>query len=290
MRHGSIFLEQPSSPPPLFFPPNSYPFCMPSLSILQCIQALQSWAKSRPSVIGGSESPDAKKRRPHQKICIAKRHWNRKLGVQRPRKAISMHYDVLVPLLESLNFANPLDHRDMLLFNLAIISATRAKEASNMTWKDVTVLHGGDAIKLDIRPSKNTTKLRSTHSAQFGRRTWVEVGSLMLPARFSAGVQIAVVTLVVECVVYDTYYVTSFQSISILPINVSLLIRYVLWKKCSRWGFGRVYSTKIGVSKLSALIGTLSRVSEMGNFIHSNRLVNLALGQGNIYVMDAIVE
>ena len=79
--------------------------------------------------------------------------------------------DVLIPLLKSLDLSKVVDLRDALLFNLSYVCAARAKEVENITWKDVTVLRGGDAIILAIRPSKNSTDMGSTHHCQIGRRT-----------------------------------------------------------------------------------------------------------------------
>ena len=79
--------------------------------------------------------------------------------------------DFLMTLLSPLDLSVPIDLRDSLLFNVAFVSGACAMEACNITWKDVTILGGREAVLIHIRPSKNSTLLGSTHTAQFGRRT-----------------------------------------------------------------------------------------------------------------------
>ena len=70
---------------------------------------------------------------------------------------------VFFPVLESLDLSKVVDLRDALLFSLSYVCVARAKEAMNIAWRDVTVLGGGDAITLAIRPSKKSTDTGSTH-------------------------------------------------------------------------------------------------------------------------------
>ena len=141
----------------------------------QCFNAISSWAKIRPDVIMGDGSPEAKRKRLHNSITVAVAYWNKSVGIRRPLKTTPILSDFLMTLLSPLDLSVPIDLRDSLLFNLAFVSGSRAMEACNITWKDVTILGGGEAVLIHIRPSKNSTLLGSTHSAQFGRRTCSQV-------------------------------------------------------------------------------------------------------------------
>ena len=54
--------------------------------------------------------------------------------------------DVLILVLQSLDLSKVVDLRDAFLFNLSYVCAARAKEAVNITWRDVTVFCGDNAI------------------------------------------------------------------------------------------------------------------------------------------------
>lgn len=85
-------------------------------------------------------------------------------------KTKSLPLDVLIPVPKSLDLRVVVDLRDALLFTLSFVCGARAKEALNMTRKDVTVLEGGTAVLLAIRPKKYSTYESSTHSCQFGNK------------------------------------------------------------------------------------------------------------------------
>ena len=108
-------------------------------------------------------------------IKTSLKHWNKVAGILRPRKSTALLLDRVIPLLRSLDLRVNVDLRDALIFTLSFSSGARAMEVVNITWKDVTVLDGGKAVVLNIRPTKNTTEMGSTHSAQFGRRLYPEV-------------------------------------------------------------------------------------------------------------------
>ena len=142
---------------------------------LQCFIAISSWAKIRPDVIAGDGSREAKRKRLRDSIIVAVVYWNKSAGILRPFKTTPILNDFLMTTLSLLDLSVPIDLRDSLFFNLAFVSGSRAMEACNITWKDVTILGRGEAVLIHIRPSKNPTILGSNHSAQFGRRTRPEV-------------------------------------------------------------------------------------------------------------------
>ena len=128
-------------------------------------------------MIGGVGPLEARLRRMRVGIRTSLGYWNKAAGIRRPQKTAPLLLDQVTPLLYSLDLRINLDLRDALIFSLSFSSGARAKEVVNLTWKDVTVLDGGKAILLSIRPTKNSTELGSTHSFQIGRRTYQEVCS-----------------------------------------------------------------------------------------------------------------
>ena len=155
--------------------PSFHPFPAYILTLvffnIQCFAAISLWAKLRPDVIAGVGSPHAKRKRLRNSIQVAEAYWNKSEGILRPFKTTPIMNDFLMTILSPLDLSVPIDLRDSLLFNVAFVSGARAMEACNITWKDVTILGGGEAVLIHIRPSKNSTLLGSIHTAQFGRRT-----------------------------------------------------------------------------------------------------------------------
>ena len=113
-------------------------------------------------------------------IQTSLKYWNKKAGILRPSKATALLLEHAIPLLKSLDLKNNADLRDAVIFTLSFSSGTRVKEVVNITWKDVTILEGGKALLLNIRPTKNSTDMGSTHTAQFGRRSFPEVRLALL--------------------------------------------------------------------------------------------------------------
>ena len=122
------------------------------------------WGQECPEVIAGEGDDDRRIYNLRQKIRMATRHWNKRAGTDRPFKSKSMLVEVLIPVLEKLQIRLNLDLRDALLFTIAIVTSVRAKEVVNMTWKDVTILKGGVAIVIHIRPLKKTLGKRNPHT------------------------------------------------------------------------------------------------------------------------------
>ena len=122
-------------------------------------------------MIAGDGTSRKKLKRLRTAIQTSSRHWNRAAGILRPWKKFPILKELAIPLLNSLDLQYPLGLRDSLLFCLSLSTGARAMEVANITWKDVTVLDGGKAVLLNIRPTKNSTELGSTHSSQFGRRS-----------------------------------------------------------------------------------------------------------------------
>ena len=76
-----------------------------------------------------------------------------------------------IHVLDSLDLSEALDIRDALLFNISFFCGARALEICNMTWKDVEVLGGGEAVRVTIRPLKNSGNAGSTYHCHIGRRS-----------------------------------------------------------------------------------------------------------------------
>ena len=129
------------------------------------MDALLRWARSCPDVIGGAGNAEGRLKRLRFMIKTSLKHWNKVAGILRPRKSTALLLDRVIPLLRSLDLRVNVDLRDALIFTLSFSSGARAMEVVNITWKDVTVLDGGKAVVLNIRPTKNTTERGSTHSA-----------------------------------------------------------------------------------------------------------------------------
>ena len=133
------------------------------------------WAKIRPDVVGGEGLAEARITRLREVMAISQRHWNRAAGTLGPGKNKALLLDVIIPLLESLDPRVAVDLRDACLFLLSLVCGARAKEVTNLTWKDITVVDGGTAIIVAIRPPKNSTDTSSTHLCQIGRRSHPQV-------------------------------------------------------------------------------------------------------------------
>ena len=170
--HIHPLLPNPCLPPPTLPTPIIFIYTPP---LLQCLEALLCWARSRPDVIGGVDPADRRLKRLRYAIQTSLKYWNKEAGILRPRKATALLLDHAIPLLKSLDLRDNVDLRDALIFTISFSSGTGAKEVVNITWKDVTVLEGGKAVLLNIRPTKNSTEFGSTHTAQFGRRSFPEV-------------------------------------------------------------------------------------------------------------------
>ena len=110
-----------------------------------------------------------------EKNKAAIQYWNRECGVERPNKATPILLKTLLPLLKFMDLRVNEDLRDSLLFLLSFVCGFRGKEVCNLTWKDVSILDGGGAVLLEVRPFKNSTLMGSTHSCQFGRRVFKQV-------------------------------------------------------------------------------------------------------------------
>ena len=133
------------------------------------------WAECRPDVITGEGSNDAKLERFKQAAKVAREYWTRQAGVMMPIKKRPMLLEVLILVLQSLDLRVPSDLRACLLFNIAFVCGARGKEMVNLTWKDVTILGRGEAVLLDIQPSKCSSLHKSTHTCQIGRREHPQV-------------------------------------------------------------------------------------------------------------------
>ena len=142
---------------------------------MQCTQALLSWGTLRPDAIVGNGPDEQKKILLREMIRVAQSHWNTVAGVLRPNKSNPMLLKVLLPVLKFLDLRVNVDLRDSLLFLLSFVCGMRAKEVVNITWKDVTILDGGNAVLINARPFKNSTRHGSTHPCQFGRRAFKQV-------------------------------------------------------------------------------------------------------------------
>lgn len=133
------------------------------------------WAKILPDVVGGEGLAEARIRRLREAMAISQRHWNSSAGVLRPGKCKPLMLDVILPLLESLDPRVAIDLRDACLFLLSLVCGAHAKEVTNFTWKDITVVDGGTVFIVAIRPSKKSKDTSSTHLCRIGRRSHPQV-------------------------------------------------------------------------------------------------------------------
>ena len=126
-------------------------------------------------MIADKGPPEARIECLREAIAVSKRHWDRVAGVLRPMKTRPLLLEPFLSVLESLDLRVVVDSKDSLLFLISFVMGARAREVINLTFKDVTILGGGTAVKLVIRPSKNSTDFESTHSCQVGRRASPQV-------------------------------------------------------------------------------------------------------------------
>ena len=141
----------------------------------QYLHYLFAWAEARPEIILGDGPEEARVECLRAAMDAARMYWTKKMGVLRPRKRKPMMLDVLVKALKSLDLRSNSDLRDSLAFVISFVCGARGKEIVNLTWKDVTVLENGAAVRLKIRPTKTASRTVSTHSCQVGKRKHPQV-------------------------------------------------------------------------------------------------------------------